>query len=90
VPTAINRFLTRLRELRKRHKLTQEQFSELSGISYKYYQALEAGRKREVRLSTLERVAQAYGIEVYQLLSSEAPRTRLTRKPVIKPSRQER
>ena len=80
MPTALNRFLLRLRELRKKHTLTQEQFSELSGISYKYYQALEAGRKQEVRLSTLERVARAYGIEVYQLLSPQPPNTKPSRK----------
>lgn len=77
--SSLTRFLARLRELRQKHELTQEQFSELSGISYKYYQALEAGRKREVRLSTLERVARAYGIEVYQLLSPELPKTHLTK-----------
>jgi transcriptional regulator with XRE-family HTH domain len=77
VATALNRFLTRLLELRNKHNLTQEQFSELSGMSYKYYQALEAGRKREVRLSTLERVARAYGVEVYELLSPKPPKTKV-------------
>lgn len=61
--------LVRLRELRKQHELTQERFAELGGISYKYYQALEAGRKKEVRLSTVERLAAAYGLEVWELLS---------------------
>jgi transcriptional regulator with XRE-family HTH domain len=90
VPTAINQFLTRLRELRKKHNLTQEQFSELSGISYKYYQALEAGRKQEVRLSTLERVAKAYGIEVYQILSPEPPKTKPSKEFGTAPSRVKR
>jgi transcriptional regulator with XRE-family HTH domain len=80
----LKRFLMRLRELRAKHNLTQEQFSERSGISYKYYQQLEAGRKREIRLSTIERVAAAYGIEAYQLLSPDIPRTnsKLKRKQV--------
>lgn len=77
---ALSTFLKRLRELRKLHSLTQEQFSEIAGISYKYYQALEAGRKREVRLSTLERVAKVYGLEVYQLLSPELPKSRLRKR----------
>ena len=38
-------------------------------MSYKYYQAVEAGRKADLRLSTLERLATAYGLEVYQLLA---------------------
>ncbi len=73
----IKRLLPRLRQLRKAHNLTQEQFSELSGLSYKYYQAIEAGRKLNLRLSTLERLARAYEIEVHSLLSPEMPRTRI-------------
>ena len=76
----LKRLLARLKELRKLHDLTQEQFAELSGISYKYYQAVEAGRKQELRLSTLERLAKAYGIEVYQLLSPNLPKTSVRRR----------
>ncbi len=61
----LKRLLVRLKELRKLHNLTEEQFAELSGISYKYYQAVETGRKRELRSSALERFARAYSIEVY-------------------------
>ena len=56
------RLLVRLRQLRKVHGLTQEAFAEMSGITYKYYQQIEGGRKPELRLSTLERLAKAYGI----------------------------
>ena len=63
------RLLERLRALRLVAGLTQEQFSERAGISYKYYQAVEAGRKRELRLSTLERLARAYELEVWELLA---------------------
>jgi transcriptional regulator with XRE-family HTH domain len=80
VGKALPRFLKRLRELREKQNLTQEEFSELSGISYKYYQALEAGRKIEIRLSTVERVAEAYGLEAYQMLAPEIPRVRLEKK----------
>ncbi|MBI3850954.1 MAG: helix-turn-helix transcriptional regulator [Verrucomicrobia bacterium] len=73
--TAITRLLTRLKDLRAHHNLTQEAFSELSGISYKYYQAIEAGRKKDLRLSTLERLAKTYGIEVHQLISPDLPKT---------------
>jgi transcriptional regulator with XRE-family HTH domain len=67
----------RLRELRKIHRITQEEFSERTGISYKYYQAVETGVKKELRISTLERLAEAYGIEVWQLLSPAIPRTKI-------------
>jgi transcriptional regulator with XRE-family HTH domain len=70
----LNRLLPRLKLLRQLHGLTQEAFAEKAGLSYKYYQAVEAGRKRELRLSTLERLAAAYGLEVYQLLSPQLPR----------------
>ena len=68
----------RLKELRRIHHVTQEQFAERTGISYKYYQAIEAGIKKELRISTLERLADAYGIEVWQLLAPSVPtKTRL-------------
>ncbi len=67
----IRPLLKRLRQLRLRRGLTQEAFAEQAGFSYKYYQAVEAGRKRDLRLSTLERLAQAHGLEVWQLLRDE-------------------
>jgi transcriptional regulator with XRE-family HTH domain len=70
----------RLKELRKFHRLTQEAFSERSGISYKYYQAIEAGRKKDLRLSTLERLAKAYEIKLWQLLAPAFPEKRLSKK----------
>jgi len=82
--TTLKRLLTRLKQLRDAHGLTQEQFAELSGISYKYYQAVEAGRKPDLRLSTLQRLGSAYGIEVWQLLSPALPKTKAPRQ---RPSR---
>jgi len=63
----------RLLELREEAGLTQEAVSELAGLSYKHYQALEAGRKPDVRLSTLCMIANAYGIEPYELLDPRKP-----------------
>ena len=73
------KLLARLKELRKLHRLTQETFSEKSGISYKYYQAIEGGRKPDLRLSTLERLAKAYRIELWQLFAPQFPRTSLSK-----------
>jgi len=70
----------RLKELRKIHHVTQEEFSEQTGISYKYYQAIETGVKKELRISTLERLANAYGIEVWQLLAPSLPKTKIVGK----------
>ena len=64
--------------------MTQEAFAERAGISYKYYQSVEAGRKRELRLSTLERLAKAYRIEVWELLAPTRPKSRLAAIPARK------
>ena len=70
----------RLKELRKIHHVTQEEFSEQTGISYKYYQAIETGVKKELRISTLERLAVAYGIEVWELLAPDMPQSKTPQK----------
>jgi transcriptional regulator with XRE-family HTH domain len=67
----VEKLLKRLKALRIARGLTQEQFAEESGISYKYYQAVEAGRKPDLRLSTLIRLANAHSVEVWQLLAPE-------------------
>ena len=73
-PKPIADFLcTRLRTLRKKHDLTQEAFTEIAQMNLKHYQEIEAGRKRELRLSTIERIAKAYKIEVYQLFAPSDP-----------------
>lgn len=64
----VQRLLGRLKALRVERGLTQEAFAEKSGISYKYYQAVEAGRKKDLRLSTLDRLACAHGLEAWQLI----------------------
>lgn len=61
--------LLKLKSLRAERGWTQEQFAEKAAMSYKYYQAVEAGRKRDLRLSTLERLARGHGVEVWQLLA---------------------
>lgn len=75
------KLVQRLKVLRKIHGVTQEEFSEHTGISYKYYQLVESGVKKELRISTLERLANAYDIEVWQLLAPSVPKTKLLRKP---------
>ncbi|MDB6078838.1 MAG: transcriptional regulator [Akkermansiaceae bacterium] len=60
--------IKRLRELRSRRGLTQEEFAEQASISYKYYQAIEGGRKIDLRLSTIDRLASAHGLPVWKLL----------------------
>jgi transcriptional regulator with XRE-family HTH domain len=61
------RLLTRIKTLRETLGLSQEAFAEKAGLGYKYYQHIEAGRKRDIRLSTLEKLAKACGLELDEL-----------------------
>jgi len=73
----------KLKELRKRHDLTQEEFASVADINYKFYQQIESGRKDQIWLSTVEKLAQAYGLEVWEILSPKLPeKTKLVKKPL--------
>jgi transcriptional regulator with XRE-family HTH domain len=63
------RLLDRVRDIRETKGLSQEAFAEKAGLTYKYYQHVEAGRRRDIRLSTLEKLAKACGIEIWELLN---------------------
>lgn len=60
--------MARVKTLREALGLSQEVFAERAGLGYKYYQHVEAGRKRDIRLSTLEKLAKACGLEPAELL----------------------
>jgi transcriptional regulator with XRE-family HTH domain len=76
-----------LKQLRAAHCYTQEAFAEKANFSYKYYQAIESGRQRDVQLSTLECFARAYGLEVHELLGPGFPRLPRTVLRKKKPAR---
>jgi len=57
----------KLKALRERRGLTQEQLSEKSGVSRTYLARLETGRQ-DPTLSTLEKLAKALGVKVGKLL----------------------
>jgi transcriptional regulator with XRE-family HTH domain len=81
--------LERLRQLRLHRGLTQEAFAEEAQISYKYYQAVDAGRKIDLRLSTLERLAKAHGKEVWELLLPPSQQPALA-EPAMKKTRRKK
>lgn len=62
------RLLARIRELREARGLTQESFAERAGLTYKHYQQVEAGRKSDVRLSTLIKMAEGLGLNLRELV----------------------
>jgi transcriptional regulator with XRE-family HTH domain len=63
------RVLARVKELRVALGLTQEAFAEKADLKYKHYQSMEAGRKIDIRFSTLEKLASACGLAPWELLN---------------------
>lgn len=63
------RLLARVKALREALGLSQEAFAEKAGLGYKYYQHVESGRRRDIRLSTIEKLAKACGLELWKLLN---------------------
>jgi len=58
----------KLRELRKKHKLTQEQLADLSGVDYKHIQLLESKNPPSVRIDTIEKLAKAFDLKCSKLM----------------------
>lgn len=72
----------RLRELRARHGLTQEEAAEAIGLTMRFYQVLESGRKKQVWLETVERLAESFGLQTWEFLGPTLPdKTALQRSP---------
>ncbi|MFA5350205.1 MAG: helix-turn-helix transcriptional regulator [Candidatus Omnitrophota bacterium] len=61
------RFGKRLRQLRKRKKLTQEGLAYATGLEYKYIQRLEGKKPSSPTLNTLEKLAKAFNITISKL-----------------------
>jgi transcriptional regulator with XRE-family HTH domain len=62
-----------LRTLRQAVSLTQEQAAAAIGISFKYYQKMEAGGIEGVRLNTIHQIAHAYGMGIAELFGNVLP-----------------
>lgn len=75
------RLTERLRQLREALGLSQEAFAERAGLKYKHYQAIEAGRKTDVRFSTLDKLARACGMEIWELLNVDVSPLALAEEP---------
>lgn len=69
----IRRLLARVRQIREARGFSQEAFAERAGLKYKHYQSIEAGRKTDIRLSTLVKLAKACGLELTDLFDFETP-----------------
>ena len=67
------KLLARVKQRREGLGLTQEAFAEKAGLGYKYYQHVEAGRRRDLRLSTIEKLAKACELKLWELMEVDAP-----------------
>ena len=68
VDTISLRFAQRLRQLRRKRKLTQEQAAALAGIDLRYYQRLESRTPNAATLVTLYKLAKAFKTSPSKLL----------------------
>jgi len=65
--------LKRLKEWRRHSGLTQEKFAEAANMGLKYFQLVEQGHRVDLRLSTLQKLAGAFGVQVWELLDPNTP-----------------
>ncbi len=67
--TSINLQLAKkIRSLRIKKDLTQQELAELAGLDYKHVQNLEGPKPDDIRLSSLEKLAKAFKIPAWKLL----------------------
>jgi transcriptional regulator with XRE-family HTH domain len=57
-----------VRRLRLMAGLTQQGLAERAGIDYNYFQKIESGRWGGLRLATVETLARALDVEIWELL----------------------
>ena len=79
----------RLRELRVRHELTQEEIAALLDTDLKWYQRVEWCDK-DVRASTIDRLAAVFGLTATEFLAAELPETTLVRTTASAPHKPRR
>lgn len=58
----------RIRFLRQKHGMTQEQLCNASGVTLKYIQNLEGKKPYNPTLNTMQKLAEGFGIPLWKLL----------------------
>lgn len=61
----------RIRQLRKRHGLTQDELATRAGISTKYLQNLEGKEPKRASIDTLEGLADGFEMPLWKFLKFE-------------------
>lgn len=59
----------RIKELRAKKKMTQEELAGAAEIDYKYLQTIEGKNPPNAKIETLEKIAKALGVPVGKLLN---------------------
>ncbi len=86
LPKSQSSFLIRrLKELREKADLTQEQVAEAAAISSIYYRFIETGRRPNVTLAIIEQIAAAYGLPLHEFFAPKLPRLKLKNIPAPPP-----
>ncbi|WP_269526434.1 helix-turn-helix domain-containing protein [Coraliomargarita parva] len=80
---SVERVATRTRELRQKHGLTQQELAEVADMSEKFIQQIEAQRKKEIWVSTVERIATAFGLELHEFFAPDIPENSKLVKKVV-------
>ena len=85
IPTLLSKFQDILpAQIRPHAKwITLSVVAVVAGASQNFLQQIEAGRKKEIWLSTVERFAKAFSLEVHEFLAPQCPgNSKLSRKTV--------
>lgn len=62
-------FGKKVKELRQKHGITQEELAEKAKTSYKYIQRIEGKTPPDIRLTTIARIALALKTKISKLLN---------------------
>lgn len=62
----------RISEIRKIKDITQEELAEKANLTVSYISKIETGKKNPT-IATIEKIAQALGVDIYQLFVSLEP-----------------
>jgi len=68
IPRVRLQLSTRLRQLRAKDGLTQEELAERAGLDARYYQRLESRKPTAIKIDTIDRLAKAFKITCSKLL----------------------
>lgn len=61
-----------IRKARLWKGLSQEAAAECAGLAAQHYQDIEAGRRPDLMLSTIERISQALEVDIWQLFKEDS------------------